>query len=342
MHSHYGIQATSHAKVQLSVHERIGDLHKRASGMAPAVEESAANNGCTDWSRRKHRGMGPRQRMAWDMVAEALGWNAISDKPAMLAAAEQCERDGQPYYVGYAHSKPAEFTTALATETDAFTFGVWGHDQPLEVLPADDARELADTNALIDEISERHGLSTEPAEELTSANAQPCPSMHPGFPGLTCNLADGHSADHYALGYTWPNLRPVHEAMAEAQPTGLTAQLVLTCCGTEVNYPQAGGETACTVCHTTFTATAACPDDLVSCENCCPQCHVSLTLMDALSVPVPSEAETLAVLLTSDMPDPGGKHRKTFRGTAEMSAADWTSVVRPSVPVHYAHRYTRG
>lgn len=337
MHSHYGIQATSHAKVQLSVHERIADLHKRASGMAPAVEESAADSCCTDWSRRKHRGMGPRQRMAWDMVAEALGWNAISDKPAMLAAAEQCERDGQPYYVGYAHSKPAEFTTALATETDAFTFGVWGHDQPLEVLPADDARELADTNALIDEISERH----EP-EELTSANAQPCPSMHPGFPGLTCNLADGHSADHYALGYTWPNLRPVHEAMAEAQPTGLTAQLVLTCCGTEVNYPQAGGETACTVCHTTFTVTAACPDDLVSCENCCPQCHVSLTLMDALSVPVPSEAETLAVLLTSDMPDPGGKHRKTFRGTAEMSAADWTSVVRPSVPVHYAHRYTRG
>jgi hypothetical protein len=370
MHSHYAHEATSYANMQLSVHERIDDLHKRAYGLAPSVAESAADSGCTDGpgtSRRIRGILGERQLRAWNMIAEALGWNAISDSPAMLAEAERREAAGEPYYVGYENTKPAEFTTALATETNVFEFGVWGPDQPLEVLPADNAREMAETNALIDEISERHGLSTEPAspllcscgasgfhlcnraerrtqpteaeaeaEELTSANAQPCPSMHPGMPGLTCNLAGGHSANHYALGYTWTNLRTVHEDVAGAHnsarcttcgrnahrpdspwqghpytaPATLTAQLVLTCCGTEVNYPQAGGETACTVCHTTFTVTAACPDELVSCEECsapcdgtltawselfeedvpvCPDCHRMCQLMDAVAVPVPSD-----------------------------------------------------
>ena len=167
MHSHYAQEATSYANMQLSVHERIDDLWRRAHGLAPSVAESAAGSGCTDKAgtyRAAHKALGPRQRMAWDMIAEAHGWNAISDSPAMLAEAERRESAGEPYYVGYENTKPAEFTTALATETNVFEFGVWGHDQPLELLPADDARETAEVNALVDELSAKYGLSTEPAE----------------------------------------------------------------------------------------------------------------------------------------------------------------------------------
>src|SRR5580692_11400888 len=193
MHSHYAHEATSYANMQLSVHERIDDLHKRADGLAPAVAKSADDSGCTDGpgtSRRIRGILGERQLRAWNMIAEALGWNAISDSPAMLAEAERREAAGEPYYVGYENTKPAEFTTALATETNVFEFGVWGPDQPLEVLPADDAREMAETNALIDELNATHGCvcrlgpdcptpgscsesAIAEAEELTSANATP-------------------------------------------------------------------------------------------------------------------------------------------------------------------------
>lgn len=188
-------------------------------------------------------------------------------------------------------------------------------DQPLEVLPADDARELADTNALIDEISERHELHYheelrhysdgdsiavipcterhEPAEERTSANAQPCPSMHPGMPGLTCSFTDGHSADHYALGYTWPNLRPVREDTAQPAKddvSGAHNSKRCTTCGRNAHRPDSPWQ------GHPYTA----PAELVSCENCsapcdgtltayselcggdmpvCPQCYVSLTLV---------------------------------------------------------------
>jgi hypothetical protein len=178
-------------------------------------------------------------------------------------------------------------------------------DQPLEVLPADDARELADTNALIDEISERHGLSTEPAEELTSANAQPCPSMHPGMPGLTCSFTDGHTPDHYALGYTWPNLRTVHEAMAEAQPEPWSAADLAASNATQplklniepvVAQPAkddvsgAHNSKRCTTCGRNahrpdspwqghpYTA----PAELVSCENCSAPCDGTLTAYSEL------------------------------------------------------------
>jgi hypothetical protein len=95
--SSYQIQPTSHANLDLLVHERIGELHKRAHGLAPAVEESALDSGCTDQTKRTHGEMGPRQQKAWDMVAEAHGWNAISDNPELLAQAEAYERGGIAY-----------------------------------------------------------------------------------------------------------------------------------------------------------------------------------------------------------------------------------------------------
>jgi hypothetical protein len=294
MHSHYAHEATSYANMQLSVHERIDDLHKRAYGLAPSVAESADDSGCTDGpgtSRRIRGILGERQLRAWNMIAEALGWNAISDSPAMLAEAERREAAGEPYYVGYENTKPAEFTTALATETNVFEFGVWGPDQPLEVLPADDAREAAETNALIDEISERHELSTEPAE-LTSANAQPCPSMHPGMPGLTCNLAGGHSANHYALGYTWPNLRTVHEDVAGAHNSARC-----TTCGRNAHRPDSPWQ------GHPYTA----PAELVDCENCSAPCDGTLTAYSELSgedVPVCPDCYRMCTLTSDPSSDP--------------------------------------
>ena len=101
MHSSYGITETHHGDLSLPVHERIADLHRRAARLAPAVEDSAADSGCTDKTRREHGQMGPRQVKAWDMVAEALGWNAISDDAETLNEAERCERESIAYRIEY-------------------------------------------------------------------------------------------------------------------------------------------------------------------------------------------------------------------------------------------------
>lgn len=96
MFSTYQVQATSYADRTLSVHERIDDLHRRARGLAPAIEESAANSSCTDT-----RPTGPRQAKAWDYCAEALSWNLIADHPALVARADALEASGIEYTVGY-------------------------------------------------------------------------------------------------------------------------------------------------------------------------------------------------------------------------------------------------
>jgi hypothetical protein len=327
MHSHYAQEATSYANMQLSVHARINDLHRRAHGIAPTVEESALDSGCTDGpgsSRAEYKALGPRQRMAWDMVAEAHGWNAISDNPAMLAVAEQCERDGQPYYVGYENTKPAQFTTPLALDEsgDMFTWGVWGPDQPMELLPADAAREVAETNALIDEISERHGLSTEPASPAQPESCGCWNATHlgscihqPSDPWSAADLAASNAAQPQRAPWAVAEDFPQRASYTPAQ---------LQCCGTWIDYPQAGGATECLTCHTTFLVTAPCPDELVSCEECsapcdgtltayselmgedvpvCPNCRAMCALLDAVAVPVPSEAEVLAVAVTLTLSD---------------------------------------
>src|SRR5258708_8579137 len=94
MHSSYQVQATHYADMSLSVHDRINDLHRRADGLAPRLAEETLDAGCTNLTVREHGNLGPRQQKAWDMVAEAHGWNAISDAPELLAHAEQYERDG--------------------------------------------------------------------------------------------------------------------------------------------------------------------------------------------------------------------------------------------------------
>ena len=98
-HKGYQMKATSHADLSLSIHHRINELHYRADRLAKAVSESALDSGCSDQTRASYDALGPRQRRAWDMVAEAHAWNAISDEPTQVAKAETAEREGVAYTV---------------------------------------------------------------------------------------------------------------------------------------------------------------------------------------------------------------------------------------------------
>lgn len=98
MFSNYQLTETHYGDMSLSIHDRINDLCRRASKLAPAITESALGSGCTEY-RSQITAYGPRQRKAWDMVAEALGWNSISDTDTEVELAEAAERDGQGYRV---------------------------------------------------------------------------------------------------------------------------------------------------------------------------------------------------------------------------------------------------
>ena len=101
MHSSYQVKETSHADLSLSVHERIDDLNRRAYGLAPAVAESAMDSGCTDMTKASYAALTPRRQKAWDMIAEAYAWNAISDNEHDLAMAESAELNSLAYRVEY-------------------------------------------------------------------------------------------------------------------------------------------------------------------------------------------------------------------------------------------------
>jgi hypothetical protein len=101
MHSSYQVKETSYADLSLSVHERIDDLNRRAYGLAPAVAESAMDSGCTDMTKASYEALTPRRQKAWDMIAEAYAWNAISDNEHGLAMAESAELNGPAYRVEY-------------------------------------------------------------------------------------------------------------------------------------------------------------------------------------------------------------------------------------------------
>src|SRR5260221_13212231 len=118
MDSSYQIRETHYGDISLSVHDRINQLNRQAEGLAPRVADSALDSGCTDQTKRTHGEMGPRQQKAWDLIAEAYSWNAISDSPELLAQAEQHDRDGVSYtidYVGGSDPQPNPFAIT-ATE----------------------------------------------------------------------------------------------------------------------------------------------------------------------------------------------------------------------------------
>lgn len=43
------------------------------------------------------------------------------------------------------------------------------------------------------------------AQNRRAIDIPPCPSTHPGYPGLTCSFLLSHAGDHFALGNRWPN-----------------------------------------------------------------------------------------------------------------------------------------
>jgi hypothetical protein len=131
MYSSYQHEATFHADMTLSIHDRINDLCARAERLAPCVYESALVSGCTD--TRPDDGH-PRSQKAWDMVAESHGWNAVSDRPDMLALAEEMHVNRKPFYVGYAPKRG--YRPVLVDESGMFGFGIW--------VPEDDAEATAE------------------------------------------------------------------------------------------------------------------------------------------------------------------------------------------------------
>lgn len=96
MFSSYQHHETNYGDMTKTVHERIEDLNRRAYALAPRVAESAIDSGCTDI-----RPTGPRQSKAWDVIAEAYGWNAISDNAEALKVVGELERDGTSYRIEY-------------------------------------------------------------------------------------------------------------------------------------------------------------------------------------------------------------------------------------------------
>src|SRR5258708_26678868 len=131
MHSSQQVQATHYADMSLSVHDRINDLHRRADRLAPRLAEETLDAGCTNLTVREHGSLGPRQQKAWDMVAEAHGWNAISDTHELLAQAEQYERDGISYRIAWVgredlNASPFEVVTE-PTEAPQCPAGSPGH-----------------------------------------------------------------------------------------------------------------------------------------------------------------------------------------------------------------------
>jgi hypothetical protein len=129
MFSSYQHIATSHADLKLTVHDRINDLYRRAEKMATMAAHYAADSGCTN-----ERPTGPRQAKAWDMIAEALAWNAISDDDAALALAEKYEGQRMPYRIAYSHSERGcqYFTvTPILSDPDAPTLAATVKSYPL-------------------------------------------------------------------------------------------------------------------------------------------------------------------------------------------------------------------
>ena len=227
MHSSYQVKETSHADLSLSVHERIDDLNRRAYGLAPAVAESAMDSGCTDMTKASYAELGPRQAKAWDMIAEAYAWNAISDNEHDLAMAESAELNGLAYKVEYGEQRVR--CLRPGPRADRRRGGPLGADSDHQGDPRR-ARRLPDPE-LEDEyyrlLGERydadgtHGLrEPKPAPRLPFTDDDRCTTCHRSAhrPGMGSGSYHGHAytapqapaAEYYVIltGYRAPANRP--------------------------------------------------------------------------------------------------------------------------------------
>jgi len=85
------------------VHDAINDLHRRAARLAPRFYEDTADAGCTNL-----RPTSGRRQQVWDMLAEALAWNMISDHAELVAAAVAWLRQGLEVTAGADYQSPGQ------------------------------------------------------------------------------------------------------------------------------------------------------------------------------------------------------------------------------------------
>jgi hypothetical protein len=93
MNSSYQATATAYGirlpgSEQLSAHDIINALHRKASKLAPRFADDTADAGCTNLRPSDAE---PRRQQVWDILAEALSWNLIADYPQLVAAAKANE-----------------------------------------------------------------------------------------------------------------------------------------------------------------------------------------------------------------------------------------------------------
>ena len=107
--SGYQHHRTSFANLDLieanpyGVHDAINDLHRRAAKLAPRFSDECAESSCTNL-----RPTSGRRQQVWDMHAEALAWNMISDHAELVAAAVAWLREGLEVTAGADYQSPGQ------------------------------------------------------------------------------------------------------------------------------------------------------------------------------------------------------------------------------------------
>src|SRR5215831_13306274 len=80
--SGYQHHPTSFANLDLSAHEIVNDLDRRADRLAPRFSYECLESSCTNLRPDDHE---PRRQKVWDLHAEALAWNMICDRAELSA-----------------------------------------------------------------------------------------------------------------------------------------------------------------------------------------------------------------------------------------------------------------
>src|SRR5215471_6036488 len=107
--SGYQHHRTSFANLDLieanpyGVHDAINDLHRRAAKLAPRFSDECAESSCTNL-----RPTSGRRQQVWNINAEALAWNMISDHAELVAAAVAWLREGLEVTAGADYQSPGQ------------------------------------------------------------------------------------------------------------------------------------------------------------------------------------------------------------------------------------------
>jgi hypothetical protein len=187
-------------------------------------------------------------------------------------------------------------------------------------------------------------------DEMSGTDVPVCVTCHPMLTLVSEDDQPAEGTPAYALTalqYAWENdCQPTEAGQARADTLYGAAHDALSALAGNIdpNQPGHGDMTRC-------TPGAPCRD--AGCEFCTADAewHERYPVEDMDSAPQITEDGCPTPGRCSDAYDdfslcapmfPTAVLRQTFHGTAGMTPEDWTSVVRPAVPTHYAHHYTRG